>query len=167
MKKCLKPLSLFILLALLFIPSNVLATEWPPEVADISYQIEHSDRIIEGKVVNVEEHENYTLTTVEVNEWLMNPLPEDEIFVRTEMGTSFLIEGEARFYPNEQVILMLKDINTSNNEFKVTFAENGKHPLSEKEEIIEELTKESPFLGLFGVVTSFVLVLFLYRGKRL
>lgn len=64
-------------------------------MAEISYQIEHTDRIIAGNVSNIEQFENYMLVTIEVNEWLIN----------------------------EHVILMLKDINVSENEFKVTFAE--------------------------------------------
>lgn len=54
----------FILLILILTTSSALATEWPPEVAEISYQIEHSDRIIAGNVTNIEEFENYTLVTI-------------------------------------------------------------------------------------------------------
>lgn len=161
-----KIFSLFILLILLLTPSSVLATEWPPEVGEISYQIEHSDRIIVGNVTNIEEFENYKLVTIEVNEWLMNPLPRDEITVRTEMGTSSGIEGAARFYQNEPVILMLKDINVSENEFKVTFLDNGKHSLSEKDEIVKELAKESPFIGVFGSLIAMFLIAFLCRRIR-
>ncbi|ODV49798.1 hypothetical protein C7960_0606 [Methanohalophilus euhalobius] len=166
MKNFLKRLSIFILLALLLIPSNALATEWPPEVAEISYQIEHSDRIIVGNVSNIEMFENYTLVTIEVNEWLMNRLPRDEIIVRTEVGTSFEIEGATRFNQSEQVILMLKDISVSENEFKVTFMENGKHPLSEKDEVMNKLTKESPFIGVFRSLVAIFLVVYLSRRIR-
>lgn len=97
---------------------------------------------------------------------MINPLPRDEITVRTEMGISFVIAGEARFYQNEPIILMLKDINVSENEFKVTFAENGKHSLSEKGEILKELSEESPFIGVFGSLIAIFLVMCLCRKIR-
>ncbi|WP_132130893.1 hypothetical protein [Methanohalophilus euhalobius] len=106
------------------------------------------------------------MVTIEVNEWLMNRLPRDEIIVRTEVGTSFEIEGATRFNQSEQVILMLKDISVSENEFKVTFMENGKHPLSEKDEVMNKLTKESPFIGVFRSLVAIFLVVYLSRRIR-
>ncbi|NPE29219.1 hypothetical protein HNV12_14915 [Methanococcoides sp. SA1] len=143
-----------------------ISNEWPPEVAEIQCQIENSDRIITGNVTDIEEFDNYTLVTIGISEWLMNPLPQDEIVVRTEIGISSGVVGEATFYQNEGFVLMLKAINASKNEFKVTFAENGKHNLSEKERIMKELPQESPFIGLVGPLIAVLLVVFLCRRSR-
>ncbi|NYT19079.1 MAG: hypothetical protein GKC08_02130 [Methanosarcinales archaeon] len=143
-----------------------MSTEWQSEVVELQHQIENSDRIIIGNVTDIEEFDNYTLATIGISEWLMNPLPQDEIVVRTEIGISSGIVGEPTFYQNESFVLMLEDIDVNKNEFKVTFAGNGKHPLSEKERITKELPQESPFIGLVDSLIAVLLVVFLCRRSR-
>lgn len=154
---------LLIIFILVFTSTTASATSWPLDVLEISYQVDHSDRIIAGNVSNIEQFENHTVVTIKVDEWLMNPLPEDEIFVITEIGIGYELVGEPKFTENETVILMLEDINVSENRFRVRWGEFGKHPISDKEAIVREIAKpEIPFLELTGGLAALVTVFLIY-----
>ncbi|WP_440945171.1 hypothetical protein ACSAZL_13545 [Methanosarcina sp. T3] len=109
------------------------------ETAEIPYQINHSDRIVIGKVSEIDTHYGYTIHTITVKEWLYNPFPVKTIKVRTEIGTNAWTEDEAEFILNESVLLMLKDENLGEQLFRVATHFPGKHPVSDKDAVIEEL----------------------------
>ena len=172
-------LTIFILL---FTTTNAHAL-WIPEAHMLSYQINDSDRIVIGNVTNIQEHLKYSVVTIKVDEWLMGPLPSNEIEVITERGYMYINNNEPRFYTGESVILMLQDINVAENRFKVTIGEPGKHPITDRDEIINELgpiaisntsefgsTTESdnktPFIGIYGLVLVLACVGFLSRRSQ-
>lgn len=134
-----KQTHLLIILVLIFASTNAAATIWPQEVLEIPYQINNSDRIMTGTVTDIQPFYNYTLVTIEVDDWLMNPLPSEKITVITEIGTNVIVMGEPKFTENETVLLMLEDVNVSENRFKVLYGELGKYPLSNKDAILREL----------------------------
>ncbi|MCM1987676.1 hypothetical protein [Methanococcoides seepicolus] len=171
------------ILLLLIAATNAHAS-FIPEAGMISYQINDSDRIAVGNVTNIQEHLKYSVVTINVDEWLMGPLPSNEIEVITERGSMYSNANEPRFYTGESVILMLQDINVADNRFKVTIGEPGKHPTADRDEIISELesmaksnkseivsTTESdnttPFIGSIGLVLVFACVgLVLRRSQK-
>lgn len=112
---------------------------WTPEAFEIPYQINHSDRIITGTVTDIQQYYDRTEVAIEVDEWLMGPLPLEEITVITEIGKFSECMGEPKFTENETVLLMLKDVDVSDNRFKVLYGEPGKHLLSDKDIILREL----------------------------
>ena len=85
----------------------------------IPYQTQEADRIIIGTVTDVKLSYDCTIVTIEVDEWLQNPLPAEAITVRTEGGTNVWVEDEASFTANETVLPMLEDVKVSENRFKV------------------------------------------------
>jgi hypothetical protein len=127
-----------ILIALLM--TSTACAELTIESIEISYQVEHSDRIAIGAVTDIQRFYDHSIITIDVAEWLMNPLPTDTIKIRTEIGTNVDTEDEARFILNEIAILMLKDSDLESNIFRVTVGEPGKHPFSDKNAIIEEIS---------------------------
>lgn len=137
--------SLYILftLILLLLTPNIAAASFTSEAAEIPYQINNSDRIIIGTVTGINPYYNYSIITIKVEEWLYNPLPTEVIKVRTEVGTNVLAETEADFTLKESVLLMLKDENLDEQLdeqlFRVAIGDPGKHPVSDREEVIEEL----------------------------
>lgn len=176
---------IFVLIILLFLIAATNAhASFTSEAGMISYQINVSDRIAVGNVTNIQEYPEYSIVTIKVNEWLMGPLPTDEIEVIIEIGSTYDNSNEARFYDGESVILMLQDINVTESRFKVTIGEPGKHPITDREEIISELgsmvesnkreivsTTESnntiPFIGSFGLVLVFACAGFLLRKSQI
>jgi hypothetical protein len=130
---------LFLILILIFSSTNATATIWTPEAFEIPYQINHSDRIITGTVTDIQQYYDRTEVAIEVDEWLMGPLPLEEITVITEIGKFSERIGEPKFTENETVLLMLKDVDVSDNRFKVLYGEPGKHLLSDKDIILREL----------------------------
>lgn len=133
-KKTIIPL----LLVFLLIPT---ANATPKaEAFEISYQVNHSDRVALGKVTEINRFYDYSIVTVDINEWLMNPIPSTEIRIRTEIGTKLGLEHEPRFTVNETAILMLTDSDPANNTFRVTVGELGKHPLSDRDTIVNEIS---------------------------
>lgn len=133
--------SLFILLILflLSLTSNPATASFISEAAEIPYQINHSDRIAIGTVSEIDMHHDYMIATIKVNEWLYNSLPIKTIKVRSEIGTNSAISTEAEFIRNESMLLMLKDENLGEQLFRVAIGEPGKHPVSDREEVIEGL----------------------------
>ncbi len=108
---------------------------------EISYQVPRADRIAIGTVTDIRSFYDHTIVTIEVDEWLRNPLPAKSITVRTECGTGVWTEDEASFAANETAILMLKDVDASENRFMILCGEVGKHPLSDRDAILEELER--------------------------
>ncbi len=108
---------------------------------EISYQVPRADRIVTGTVTDIQAFYDYTIVTIEVDCWLKNPLPAKAITVRTECGTGVRTEDEASFVANETVILMLEDVDASENRFRMVCGEVGKHPISDRDAILEELER--------------------------
>ncbi|WP_406656996.1 hypothetical protein V7O62_00190 [Methanolobus sp. ZRKC2] len=128
-----------LIIALLVIPTA--SAELPAESAEISYQVEHSDRIVIGTVTEIQSYYDYSIITVEAHEWLMNPISSPAIKIKTGIGTNLDTEDEARFSVNETAILMLKETDLESNAFRVAVGEPGKHPLSDKDAITNEILK--------------------------
>lgn len=59
--------------------------------------------------------------------------------MRTETGTNVWTEDQAEFELNESVLLMLRDKNQDKELFSVSVGFPGKHPVSDRETVIEEL----------------------------
>lgn len=136
-KLCL--LSVLFALILLLLVSSPAGAELIAESAEIPYQINSSDRIVIGTVSNIQEYYDYTIFEITVDEWLYNPLPAETVKVRTETGTNVWTEDQAEFELNESVLLMLRDKNPDKELFSVSVGFPGKHPVSDKEAVIEEL----------------------------
>ncbi|MDW7732138.1 MAG: hypothetical protein SCH66_06880 [Methanolobus sp.] len=126
-------------LLIVFLLATIASAELPAESAEISYQIEHSDRIAIGNVTEIQEYYDHSIVTVEVQEWLMNPISNTTIKIYTKIGTNMETEDETRFTVNETAILMLTDTDPENNTFRVTVGEPGKHPLSDRDATINEI----------------------------
>lgn len=140
-----KQLSLFSIFTfvLLLLAPNLAAALYPPEVAEIPYQINNSDRIVIGTVSEIEVTDYYMNNTITVKEWLYNPLPENTIIVRTNRG----LEDEAEFTKNESVLLMLKDQRPDKGVFRMSFGFPGKHPVSDRDAVIKELKAQGKWKG--------------------
>lgn len=133
--------SVYILFALSLILATATTTEALLDVnaSDISYLVNNSDRIIIGTITDIQPFSDHTIVTIGVDEWLMNPLPTETITIRTKIGTNFWTEDEPTFALNETIILMLEDINIDEDRFGVVFGEPGKHPLSDRDAVLQEL----------------------------
>lgn len=136
-KLCL--LSIIFALILLLLVSSPAGAALIAESAEIPYQINNSDRIVIGTVSNIQEYYDYTIFEITVDEWLYNPLPAETVKVRTETGTNVWTEDQAEFELNESVLLMLRDKNQDKELFSVSVGFPGKHPVSDRETVIEEL----------------------------
>ncbi|AKB25347.1 hypothetical protein MSMTP_1878 [Methanosarcina sp. MTP4] len=140
--KTLKQASILLIvpaLCLLFLTASPAAAELIAESVEIPYQVNHSDRVAIGTVSDIEEHYDYTIFTITVEEWLYNPLPAETIKVRTETGTGVWTEDQPEFEENEEVLLMLKDLDLEDRLFKVSVEFPGKRPVSDRGAVIEEL----------------------------
>ena len=126
-------------LILLLASTNVATALLSSETAEIPYQINHSDRIIIGTVTDIQPFYDYTIVTIGVDEWLMNPLSTETITVRTKIGTNFWTEDEPTFVLNETIILMLEDVNINEDRFGVVFGTPGKHLPSDRDAVLQEL----------------------------
>jgi len=129
---------LFIFILLLLVPNTATAL-LDEKTAKIPYQVNNSDRIVIGRVSGIETHPTYTVYTITVKEWIYKPFPAKVIKVRTWTGTSFWTEDEAEFTLNESALLMLKDENLNEKLFRVSIGFPGKHPVSDRDAVIEEL----------------------------
>src|SRR5665648_159653 len=130
---------LFALMILLVVSTNIATAVLIEEAYEIPYQINHSDRIIIGTVTNIQPFSDYTIVAIGVDEWLMNPLSTETITVRTKIGTDFWTEDEPTFVLNETIILMLEDVSIDDDRFGVVFGEPGKHPISDRDTVLQEL----------------------------
>ncbi len=118
--------------------SNVTASaSWTVEAGEIPYQANHSDRIVIGTVKSASSSFDYTDVIISVDEWLKNPLPRNEITVRTEQGTNAFTVGAAKFIVGEKAILMLKDEDVEKGRFRMAFMELGKHPASDRDAVVK------------------------------
>ncbi|HII02422.1 TPA: hypothetical protein HA351_12495 [Methanosarcinaceae archaeon] len=124
---------------MLVLTASPAAALLDPVAAEIPYQVNHSDRIAIGTVSDIEARYAYTIFTITVEEWLYNPMPAETIKVRTETGTGFWTEDQPEFEENEEVLLMLKDLDLEDRLFKVSIGFPGKHPVSDRDAVIEEL----------------------------
>ena len=93
----------------------------------LPYQINNSDRIVNGTVSEIHTYDTYTIYTITVKEWLYNPLPVDIIKVESKIRTNLRVEDEVEFTLHESVLLTLKDVNLNKQLFDVTFGFPGKH----------------------------------------
>lgn len=134
-----KQINTLFVLILLLASTNVATAVLSSEAGEIPYQINNSDRIIIGTAIDIQPFSDYTIVTIGVDEWLMNPLSTETITVRTKVGTNFWIEDEPTFDLNETIILMLEDVNINEDRFRVVFGAPGKHPLSAKDAVLQEL----------------------------
>lgn len=139
--------TLILTLVLLFLVPNLAAASLDPKTAEIPYQIKNSDRIVIGTVSEIKPYSAYTIYTITVKEWLYSPLPVDTIKVETKIGTNVSVEDEAEFTKNESALLMLKDIDLNKQLFDVTFGFPGKHPVSDRDALIEELKTQGKWEG--------------------
>lgn len=119
---------------------NTTAAMLVDDAGEISYQVPRADRIAAGTVTDVKTFHDHTIVTIEVAEWLRNPLPAETITVRTECGTGVWTEDEASFAANETAILMLEDVDVSENRFMILCGEAGKHPISDRDAILKEIS---------------------------
>lgn len=116
--------------------SNAAVSSWTIEAGEIPFQANHSDRIVIGTVKSMSSSFDFTDVIISVDEWLKNPLPRNEITVRTEWGTNAFTAGAANFSVGEKAILMLKDEDVERGRFKMAFMELGKHPVSDRYTVI-------------------------------
>src|SRR5665648_805020 len=79
---------LFALMILLVVSTNIATAVLIEEAYEIPYQINHSDRIIIGTVTDIQPFSDYTIVTISIDEWLMNPLSAKIITVWTKTGTN-------------------------------------------------------------------------------
>jgi hypothetical protein len=137
---------------------------WDPIVLNNSYLAQESDVIVIGEVeeilpsrwttedgkkpVNFDDERIYTDVVIEVNEYLKNPQPTEEITVRTmkgEIGYDRIIyEDEAEFEHGEKVLLFLtlKDPDTKNiggEHFRVRGMVHGKFTIVDGQAIRPEV----------------------------
>ena len=135
-----KHISALLTLLLIFASTNATAAVLVEEAYEIPYQVSRADRIAIGTVTDVQAFYDYTIVTIEVDCWLKNPLPAKAITVRTECGTGVRTEDEASFAANETAILMLEDVDASENRFMILCGEAGKHPISDRDAILKEIS---------------------------
>ena len=133
-----KQINILFALILLLASTNVAAAMLIAKAAEIPYQINNSDRIIIGTVTDIQPFYDHTIVTIGVDEWLMNPLSTKTITVRTKIGTNYWTEDEPSFVLNKTIILMLEDDNISDDRFGVVFGVPGKHPLSDRDGVLQE-----------------------------
>ncbi|HWQ49298.1 MAG TPA: hypothetical protein VN414_10210 [Methanosarcina sp.] len=144
---------LFTFILLLLVP-NLAAALFTPEAAEIPYQINNSDRIVIGTVSEINVADYYTNNTITVKEWLYNPLLTKTIIVRTNIGANASTEDEAEFTKNESVLLMLKDQRPDKGVFHMSLGFLGKHPISDKDTVIEALKAQSKWKGKDQIVNK-------------
>lgn len=155
--------------------SNVTASaSWTVEAGEIPYQANHSDRIVVGTVKSASSSFDYTDVVISVDEWLKNPLPRNEITVRTAWGTNAFTAGAAKFSAGERALLMLKDTDAEKGKFSMPFMELGKRPVSDRDAVVKEIAAlpestspaATPQTPGFEAVFAAELLLSIYMMKR-
>lgn len=101
-------------------------------------QVYFSDRIVIGTVKELRPSSEFTNVLINVDEWLKNPLPKDEITVR--MGRPNTEPPVANFTVGEKVLLML-DGEVEKGMFTLLYGDLGKHPVSDRDGVIATLIK--------------------------
>lgn len=132
---------------LFLLAPNLAAASFVAEAAEIPYQINNSDRIAIGTVSEIYPHYDYSIVKIKVNEWVYNPFSSNVIRIRTDVGTNVMNANEAKFTLNESVLLMLKDENPDKQLFRVVIGEPGKHPVSDRNAVIQELISQGKLQG--------------------
>lgn len=146
--KQLNPFSILLFtFVLLLLTPNLTAALLTQEATEIPYQINNSDRIVIGTVSEIHTYDTYTVNTITVKEWLYNPLPAKTINVTNKIGTNSWVEDEAEFTLHEPVLLMLKDSDLNKLLFIVSVGFPGKHPVSDRDAVIEELKAQGKWNG--------------------
>ena len=140
--------STLLAMLLIFASANATAAVLVEEAYEIPYQVSIADRIAIGTVTDIRSFHDHTIVTIEVDEWLDSPLPAKAITVRTEGGTNVWVEDEASFALNETAILMLEDVDASENRFRMVCGEVGKHPPSERSAILKAISLSDSDLPL-------------------
>jgi hypothetical protein len=135
-----KHASTLLALLLIFASVNTTAAALVEEAYEVPYQVSRADRIAIGTVTDIRSFHDHTIVTIEVDEWLDSPLPAKAITVRTECGTGVWTEDEASFAANETAILMLEDVDASENRFMILCGEAGKRPISDRDAILTEIS---------------------------
>lgn len=131
--------SIFITFILLLLTPSLATAMLEAKTAEIPYQINNSDRIAVGIVNEIHTYETHTIYSISIQEWLYNPLPLKTINVESQIGTNMRVEDQVEFTKNESALLMLKDVNLKKQLFGVTFGFPGKHSVSDRDAVIEEL----------------------------
>jgi hypothetical protein len=139
----LSSLSILLTLFLLFLTPSLAVAIYSSDATEIPYQINNSDRIVIGTVSGIDTYNDYTITTITVNEWLYNPLPTKTIQVMTTVG----LEDEAEFTQNESMLLMLNDKRLDKHVFLMFAGSLGKRPVSDRDEVVEELMVQGKWKG--------------------
>lgn len=142
-------------------PLTIIYTiEWAPMVLNNSYLAQESDVIVIGDVkeilpsrwatkdgkkpINFYDEHIYTDVIIEVDEYLKNPQPAEEITVRIMVGKvgidQIICDEEAEFKPKERVLLFLttKDSYTKNigsEHFNVIGGAHGKFTIEDGQAI--------------------------------
>jgi len=154
-----------IFLAVISLPLTMQSSAlWDPIVLNNSYLAQESDVIVIGEVkeiipsrwttedgkkpVNFYDERIYTDVIIEVDEYLKNPQPTEEITVRTMGGKvgydRIISEDEAEFEPDEKVLLFLTthDPYTENiggEHFRVRGLMHGKFTIEDGQAIRPEV----------------------------
>ena len=79
--------STLLTLLLVLASATTIAAMLIEGAGEISYQVPRADRIAIGTVTDIRSFYDHTIVTIELDEWLRNPLPAKAITVRTECGT--------------------------------------------------------------------------------
>ncbi|MBE0427951.1 MAG: hypothetical protein IBX72_15060 [Nitrospirae bacterium] len=128
--------------AIILFSNSTVSASWSVEAGELSYQVNHSDRIVTGTVDTISPGFDYTDVVINVDDWLNNQLPGNKITVRTERGTNAFTAGAANFSAGEKVLLMLNDDDVEKGRFKMAFMELGKHPVSDRDAVIKAITEQ-------------------------
>ncbi|MBU4374401.1 MAG: hypothetical protein KJ714_08215 [Euryarchaeota archaeon] len=103
-------------------------------------QVYFADRIVTSTVKELRPSTEYTDVVISVDEWLKNPLPKGEITVRIEQGIN-ATAGAVSFSVGEKALLMLTDADAEKGMFKLLYTNLGKHPVSDRDEVIVIIDK--------------------------
>ncbi len=143
MSNMVKKAAIYVLIGIfaLSLFSDVVSASWSAEAGELSYQVNHSDRIIIGTVKEVRPGYDYTDVVISVDEWLKGSLPDNEITIRTEQGTNVITAGAANFSVGEKALLMLSDEDIEKGRFRMLNMQLGKHPVSDRDEVIVIIDK--------------------------
>ncbi len=135
-------LAIYILIgifAFVLLSNTAVSTIWAPEASEIPFQVNHSDRIVIGTVKELRSSFDFIDVLIRVDEWLKNPLPKEEIIVR--IGRPNIGPPGVNFSVGEKSLLMLEDADAEKGMFKLLNLDLGKHPVSDRAEVIVIIDK--------------------------
>ena len=78
-----KHISTLLALLLVLASATTAIAMLTEEAGEIPYQVSRADRIAIATVTDIYSFHDHTIVTIEVDEWLNNPLPVKAITVRT------------------------------------------------------------------------------------